>query len=244
MKAKKYISVLSSIALIWLLIALSEKITSDIYSVIMYIAFGLILIALFAYQIKLRLSVTNSLLNEMNPQKFLKDYQELDGNKYSNPRYILEALAYILLGDFIKAENLLKNVKNKKDDLLTADALLVLCYYFSENNACTQAAISTLKTEIGTQTEKNERFLYFTMLIETLISDKSIDSQILEKYFNSITKKNFAEVYIANYILGETKLKLGDTENALILFENIAKSNCDKTILYNNAVVKINSIKQ
>ena len=225
------------------MIALSEKITSDIYSVIMYIAFGLILIALFAYQTKLRISVINTLLNKMNPVKFLNDYQELDGNKYSDSRYILEAFACILAGDFFKAEALLKKVNRKKDNAIKADALSVLCYYFSGNIANVKAAITDLKFHTAAQPEKYNNYLYFSMLIDTLISGEAVDAQICEKYFNSIQKKNFAEVYVANYIIGEAKLMLNDTENALMIFENIEKSNCNNTILYTKAIVKINEIK-
>ena len=125
MKTKKYLSVVVAIGLTWLLIALSEKIDSEIYTVFIYIALGLILIVLFAYQIKLRTDLIKTLTNKLNPKKFLDDYQALDSNKYSNDRYILEALAFILAGDFIKAESWLKNVKHKKYDILKADALLL-----------------------------------------------------------------------------------------------------------------------
>lgn len=243
MKTKKYLSVLVSVGLIWLMIALSEKITSDIYSIIMYIAFGLILIALFAYQTALRISVMNTLLNKMNPVKFLNDFQELDGSKYSASRYILEAFACILLGDFFKAETLLKNVNKKKDNELKAAALSLLCYYFSGNTVNAKATVIDIKSCISSQPEKYNNYLYFAMLIDALMSGEVVDTQICEKYFNSIKKKNFAEVYVANYIIGEAKLMLNDTENALMIFENIEKSNCNNTILYTKSVVKINEIK-
>ncbi len=244
MKTKKYLSVVVAISLIWLLIVLSEKINSEIYTIFMYIAFGLILIALFAYQIKLRTTLIKTLTHELNPQKFLTEYQALDSNKYSNDRYILEALAFILTGDFIRAESTLKNVRNKNYDILKADALFVLCYYFSENTAQLSAAVSSLKQQIEIQNNsKFEYFYYFAALIEALVCDKPIEAQLTEKYFNSLPKKDFVEVYIASYILGEAKLKLGDTENALMLFENVTNAKCDSTILYSKAKLKADAIR-
>lgn len=245
MKTKKYLSVVVAIGLTWLLIALSEKIDSEIYTVFIYIALGLILIVLFAYQIKLRTDLIKTLTNKLNPKKFLDDYQALDSNKYSNDRYILEALAFILAGDFIKAESWLKNVKHKKYDILKADALLVLCLYFSENTVQLSSAISSLKQHLEAEENSKYEYLYcFADIIEAIVYDKPIEAQLAEKYFNSLPKKDFVEIYVSSYILGEAKLKLGDTENALMLFENVTNAKCNSTILYSKAKLKAESIKK
>ncbi|MBR3933695.1 MAG: hypothetical protein IKJ68_07290 [Clostridia bacterium] len=245
MKTKKYLSVVIAIGLIWLLIALSEKINSEMYTVFMYISFGLILIALFAYQIRLRRCAIKILTNELNPQRFLAEYQALDSNKYSNDRYILEALAFVLSGEFVRAESSVKNVKDKKYDTLKADAVLILCYYFSENTTQLSDVVSSLKHRIELQNDSKFTYLYyFANLIDALVCNNPIDAQLTEKYFNNLPKKDFVEVYIASYILGEAKLRLGDTENALKLFENVLNAKCDSTILYSKAKLKADTIKK
>ena len=244
MKIKKYLSVTISVLLIWLIIILSEKITNEAYAVFMYIAFGVILIVLFAYQMNLRFATIKTLTYKMNAQKFLKQYQELDGNKYTNDRYVLEALSFILLGDYIRAESLLKNIENKKDYVVKADALFVLCYYFSGNLERLTDAISILKMHVDTKNNKKyEYLLNYANLIEAIAFDGPLNLKLIDIYFNSIPKKSFIEVYIASYLLGEAKLKLGEMEKALDLFEHIIKTNCCSTTLYSKAKLKIDEIK-
>lgn len=245
MKAKKYLSVLIAVALIWTLVASTEKITAETYSIFVYIGLGLILVALFAYQIKLRASAIKMITNDMNPEKFLAAFQDLDGNKYSTDRYILEALALILSGNFIKAESLLNNVRNKKDVEIKAEALLILSYYFSGN--CTlilETADSLIKHCNSQKNNKYEHYTYFAQLINALASGNAVAPQIAEKYFNSLPKKNLVEVCIASYIIGEIKLRSGETDKAISLFENVINSGGNSTILFDKASEKLNDCRK
>lgn len=124
-------------------------------------------------------------------------------------------------------------------------AHLVLCLYFSENTVQLSSAISSLKQHL--EAEKNSKYeylYYFADIIEVIVYDKPIEAQLAEKYFNSLPKKDFVEIYVSSYILGEAKLKIGDTENALMLFENVTNAKCNSTILYSKAKLKAESIKK
>ncbi len=243
MKAKKYLSVIISVALIWALLGLSEKIVSDAYNIFLYIAFAVILIALFVYQASLRVSLIKILTTKLDAEKFLKSYQDLDGNKYTNSRNIYEALACIISGEFNRAEILLKNVNKNKADMFKADALLVLCYYLSGNHAFAKNAVLVLKSHPEINENKNIHYSYFAQIIEFLEGEKTLDAEFLQTYFSSIPKKDIVEVYIASYILAQAKLRLGDRENALVLLENVINTPCGKSVLHSNALAETEQLR-
>lgn len=243
MKTKKLLSVVIAIALIWVIFSLSGKFESDAYSVFIYIADILIILALIAYQIGLRISTINSLTQKIDPAKCLKTYSELDGTKYTDDRYIYEALAKILLGDYASANELLKKVSNKKQYSIKAEALNILCHHFNSDSARLKESTTALKNYCSAaKDKKNDYYMNFSLFMESLNFDEKPDTKITENYADNLQKKTFVEAYVASFLIGEMKYKCEEFEKATELFEHVVK-NCPSTILAEKADAYLKQIK-
>lgn len=242
MKKKKILSVVIAIALIWIIFSLSGKFESDAYSSFIYVSYIIIILALFAYQISLRISTINALTQKIDPEKCLKAYNDLDGTKYTDDRCIYEALAKILIGEYASAIELLKKVSTKKQNFLKTDALTILCHYFSSDFAHLKESTTALKNHCSaTKDKSNDYYLNFALFIEALAFNEKPDTKTMENYANSLKKKSFIEAYVASFLIGEMKYKCGEHEKATELFEHVAK-NCSATVLEEKAVAYLKQI--
>lgn len=242
MKKKKYIPVVIAVALIWGLVALSEKINSSGFDIFMYISFVFIVLLLLVWQIILRISLLYILTQKREPVRFIQSYRELDGNKYTPTRHIYEALALVLLGNFKDAEINLNNAGAKNVDILKADAVLMLCYYFSGNINALKYTLQKLMSDCNSvNRSKSQPYVHFASLINAVISEEQSVETEAEKYFVRMEKNDFIEFDIVNYFLAELNIKNGNVEKAAELLMCVHK-NCPDTVLSAKAEMHLNKL--